>query len=74
MLKPPEMKGKHRKVVKLMRRDLGNTLNETLTLDTVHVHQKEQEDRLKSSRRGYENNEKSQEEEVAKRITRHLQF
>ena len=58
MLKPPEMKGKYRKVVKLIRRDLGNTLNEILTLDTVHTHQKEQEDRLKSSRRGYENNEK----------------
>ena len=29
MLKPQEMKGKHRKVVKLMCRDLGSMLNET---------------------------------------------
>ena len=42
-LKSPSLKGRHRNVVKLTRRDLGNVVNETLIIYAVSTCQKEQE-------------------------------
>ena len=54
VLKPPSLKGRNRKVVKLIRRDVGNVVNEKLLIDTASTHQKEQENRQKHFQRAHD--------------------